>query len=70
METKEAVNKLVISLNRDKGYYIGWKANIAMAYVDEAIRTGSSDSEEVLHLIGHRAAENFLNSLIKINKGE
>ena len=54
---KSPIAELVHSLKTDEGYYIGWKANIAMAFFDEARKN--------LHEIANTAADNFLQLLMK-----
>jgi len=61
---KEAMDVLRDVL-KDEDYYLGWQANIAMAYKDEAHRQGTRDSRTTLHDIGNQAAKNFLNMLMK-----
>ncbi len=66
---KEAVATVCKALYEDEGYYIGWKANIAMAFKDEwdkkarerdFIDLGKLD----IHEIANTAADNFLKLLI------
>ena len=65
MKIKKAVETLCKALREDKGYYISWEANIAMAFQDEAYRQKSRDSRKKLHEISNQAAKNFLNLLIR-----
>ena len=44
----------------DNGYRLGWKANIAMAFYDEAIRQGIGISHDELNKISNKAADNFI----------
>lgn len=68
---EQAVKKLCEELNTDEGYYIGWKANIAMAFKDEFHKKAGPPGEMVfvnsdeLHEIANTAADNFLQLLIK-----
>lgn len=48
---------------KDKHYYLGWQANIAMAYQDEAARQETKDSRKKLQSISNQAAKNFINLL-------
>lgn len=63
---KNITKKLVKSLKKDEGYYIGWKANIAMSFIDEYSRNNKKykNKEDIAH-IANNAAKNFLNLLIK-----
>ena len=63
MNTAQAVKVLTRALKSDEGYWISWKANIAMAYQDEGHRQKSRDSNAKRHAISDKAAENFLNLL-------
>lgn len=47
----------------DDDYRLGWTANIAMAYQDEAARQETRDSRRKLYSISNKAAENFINLL-------
>jgi len=51
-------------LRRDKGLYLAYRANIAMAYQDCAHWEGSRDSSAKRHAIGNRAADHFLKLLL------
>lgn len=66
MEIKEAVDKLREELKADKGYYLGWKANIAVQFQDECARAGIKFPQ--LWEISNKAAENFLDLLLKDSK--
>lgn len=69
------IERLVGALKSDEGYRISWKANIAMAFVDEmhrdAIKSPNEDNRsylvtpDMLHKIANQAADNFINQLIK-----
>ena len=57
-------------LSADMGWRISWKANIAMAFVDEVFRhqkeTGRRHiSRQEFHKIANTAADNFLKLLTK-----
>jgi hypothetical protein len=63
---KEAVEVLVNALKIDKGYRIGWQANIAMAFKNECYRYEEGAFTEVdIHRIANEASNNFLNLLCK-----
>ena len=47
----------------DDDYRLGWQANIAMAYQDEAARQETRDGYKKLQSISNKAAENFINLL-------
>jgi hypothetical protein len=58
-------NEVFEDIRNDEGLYIAWKSNIAMAFYDEARRSNSRDSRKKLHEISNRAADNFLQLLLK-----
>lgn len=61
MLTKLAVMWLTYQLRKDKGYWISYQANIAMAFYDEYSRSVKfGDTQIDLHGIANRAAENFM----------
>lgn len=60
----EALKVLKEALSTDDDYRLGWTANIAMAYQDEAVRQETRDSRKKLHSISNKAAENFIKLLI------
>jgi hypothetical protein len=69
---KKEIDVLRKTLKEDKDYYIGWQANIAMAFKDEYWRyqneCGLIPSQAVIaeiHVIANNAAKNFLDLLIK-----
>jgi len=62
--TKQAVEKLCKELKEDEGYYIVWKANIAMAFKDEFYRTYPENELAEIHNIANNAADNFLKLLM------
>lgn len=64
MEIAKAMGTLRERLKADKDYYYGWQANIAMAYQDQALRSGTRDSVRTLQSVSNEAAKNFLNMLI------
>lgn len=64
MKTKEAINCLRESL-KDEGYYISWKANIAMAFVDEFESQGYKIP--LMHELSNKAAERFLKALCYVS---
>lgn len=59
------VDKIGEVLRNDKSYYISWKANIAMSFVDEYYYYKKETSKEYMnysdiHEIANKAAANFL----------
>lgn len=60
----EAMKVLKEALLTDDDYRLGWQANIAMSYQDEATRQLTKDSHDKLHDISNKAAENFIKLLI------
>jgi hypothetical protein len=65
MQVSDAVKCLCAALRKDKGYFISWQSNIAMAFCDENRRQGSRDSYVKVHKVANTAAVNFLNLLIR-----
>jgi len=65
MNIKKAVDTLRKELKNDKDFYYAYQANIAMAFKDEYARTGNNLSYKKVHKVANRAAQNFLNMLIK-----
>jgi hypothetical protein len=65
MRVSDAVKCVCAAIRKDKGYFISWQANIAMAFVDENRRQGSRDSYRKVHQVANTAAVNFLNLLCK-----
>lgn len=63
------IDALVSALKNDDGYRETWKANLAMAFVDEYKKWGDGQSiggpadRMELHLLANKAADNFLNTL-------
>lgn len=62
-EISKAIEVLARELKRDAGYMLSWKANIAMAFVDEMHRRGFNF--EGLHEAANVSAENFLSNLCR-----
>ncbi len=63
----ESFKAIVTALRESSGYYQGWKANIAMAFIDE-MRENVPDnllSYDKLHKIANNAAETFLKRLMQ-----
>lgn len=60
------ITRLKKALKKDEGYFISWKANIAMAFYDEYRRCNKKylNKKDILN-IANKGAENFLNLLIK-----
>ncbi|MDD5519166.1 MAG: hypothetical protein PHV98_07435 [Candidatus Omnitrophica bacterium] len=66
MITRWAVKWLTWQLRKDKGFYIAYQANIAMAFKDEYSRSVKPEDTQIdLHGIANRAADNFMNLWIK-----
>lgn len=67
MEIAKAVKALTKAIREDEGLRISYKANIAMAFVDEC--AGATGFENVpydtLHEAANEAAERFLNNWCK-----
>jgi len=64
MTTEEAVKHLTTQLKTDAGFREGYKANIAMAFVDEWSNEQFQQSDQddaAVHRLANQAAENFLN---------
>jgi len=76
MKFQEAFKVFVKELKKDPELYQAYKANLAMAYYDCSHWEGTRDSHKKRHAIGNRAAEYFLQQLLKpveirkINKKE
>jgi len=68
MKFQEAFKVFAKELRRDKGLYLSYKANIAMAYYDCADWEHSRDSSAKRHAIGNRAADHFLKLLLTPTK--
>ena len=51
MRILDAVKCVCAALRKDKGYFISWQSNIAMAFVDENRRQGSRDSYVKVHKV-------------------
>ena len=64
MTYQSAFKKVIKELGEDKGLYIAWHANIAMAYVDVGGWEKSRDSYKKRHAIANKAATHFLNLLL------
>lgn len=64
-DVPNAVKVLTTALKKDKGFLLGYQANIAMAFVDECQREGYPIAEEDVHAIANRAAHNFIQNWIK-----
>ena len=63
METAEAVDRLVIELEKDPQYYYSWQSNIAMAFYGEMQMRGYEIPD--MHEAANAAAKNFLDMLIR-----
>lgn len=62
--TRQAVEVICKDLREDEGYYIAWKANIAMAFEDEFYRTYPENQLAEIHNIANNAADYFLKLLM------
>lgn len=69
--TKEAVETLINSLKTDPGYRESWKANIAMAFIDQYnwatemnVANKYKHDPAVIHEIANKAADRFLDLLV------
>jgi hypothetical protein len=61
---KSPINDLVAALRSDRGYWVTWVDNIAMAFKDEFNRrTGTAIDSQLLNTIADEAARNFLSTL-------
>jgi len=58
---KNSIWELKKSLKEDEGCYLGWKANIAMSFID--LYRGR-DSKKHIRGFANQAADNFLQRLI------
>lgn len=65
MKLKKAIKKLQQELENDEEYRNSWKANIAVAFIDEysAPGKGKGLTYKELHAIANEAADRFLNNL-------
>ena len=65
--TRLAIWWLCKQLRQDQGYWVSWRANIAMAFKDEARRQGllKKPSRWALHGVANAAAHNFLYQLTR-----
>jgi len=69
-ELQKAMKIVIKELKKDECYYIGWKANIAMAFYDEVTNypvlcCDRNTHKELIHTACNKAADNFLKLLIK-----
>lgn len=68
-DVPHAVSVLCKALHEDPEFFYGWQANIAMNFVDEAIRQDPTEFQgerkKWLQDVANEAAKNFLNILIK-----
>ena len=70
MKTATAVKHLIEALKEDEGYYEAWKANIAMAYIDNWEWHKRKTGKKVMsftdrHIIANNAADYFLKLLMR-----
>lgn len=59
----DALAVIVKQLREDKGYYIAWQSNIAMAFQDAMTNAGYRFPD--LHKLANQAADNFLDNLMR-----
>ena len=69
MRIKKAIKILIKELGKDKEFYYGWQANIAMAFKDKYYNYKKKKNkrwlnQQDLHNIANEAAKEFLNLLI------
>lgn len=57
----QAINRIARELKNDKGYREGWKANIAMSFVDAHQKYNGSPAHEVANI----AADNFIEAICR-----
>lgn len=65
MTTQDAIIKLITELKADPGYYESWKANIAMAFKDQASWDKREWNRADLHETANKAADHFLGLLTR-----
>lgn len=69
MNIQKAVEKIQETLKGDKEYREVWKANIAMAFVDEWNTNETFQQSEQqysdIHKLANEAADRFLDNLVK-----
>lgn len=68
MTIKKAISEITKQLKKDKGYRIGWTANIAMSYIDSERWYKEKTGKKYLnrkdkHTIANNAADHFLKLL-------
>ena len=66
----DAINRVCEEIKNDKGYRIGWEANIAMAFKDAFDFSGHKHDKEVVHEVANKAAAAFLDQLIGKDMGD
>jgi hypothetical protein len=67
---EQAIERICEELKNDKGYRIGWEANIAMSFKDQFNFSGHNHDPKVVHEIANKAAAAFLDQLIGKDIGE
>lgn len=69
MNIQKAVEKIQKTLKEDKEYREVWKANIAMAFVDEWNTNETFQQSEQrysdVHKLANKAADRFLDNLVQ-----
>lgn len=69
-QVKDALNVICNAIKKDKGYRIGWEANIAMAFKDQFHFSGHKHDPEIVHEVANKAAAAFLDQLIGKDLGD
>ena len=64
---KSPIADLVKALEKDEGYYLAWKATIAMTFIDEYNRTKRREriNNRTLHALSNRAADFFIHMICR-----
>jgi len=75
MTLKKAVTKVTEELSKDKGFFIGYTANIAMAFIDAfnefyQDQPISNKTKNQIHEIANIGAKKFLQTWIAVGKEE
>ena len=66
MSLQEAITILCKQLKEDPSYRIGWHANIAIAFKDQAQWDKRNWDKEEIHQTANAAADYFLNLLCRV----
>lgn len=65
MSIEKEMKVVAEGLKNDEGYFISWKANIAMAFVDQSGWDKRDWNKDEVHETANKAAEYFLNLLTR-----